>query len=98
MRFTVEQLIEAVEVNFNAENIEQFESCIICDFAADDWESDLQQVRIVLVPSEREYKSACGIHLRQLDDESDLIHHIGDALNECFRSGFTNIWVHQKGA
>jgi len=91
MKFTIDQVKEAVEVNFNADYIEEFKEYIVCDF--DD--EVAPRVRIVLVNDETKYRFIQGLHLQNLESETDLDFEIGQALNECFRSGWNNIWIHQ---
>lgn len=93
MTFNLTQVQDAVETNFNVDCIDHFKECLICDF--DD--EVAPRVRVILT-AEWDYRSTQGIHLHNIENESDLIFEIGRALNECFRSGFTNIWIHQGGA
>lgn len=95
MNLNQETVMVAVEKTMNFEDCFNTSSGRLI-FVFDGYE-ELTEIEIVPNAS-ADQMSRQGIHLTSIEDETDLAFRLGDALETCFRDGFTTIYIHEKAA
>jgi hypothetical protein len=56
---------------------------------------DDTRIRFVIVDG-RINEGEQGIHIHSLKNKTELEYHLTDALETCFKDGFTTVWIHNK--
>lgn len=90
-KITQAQISEAIETSYNFEDVFKTKSGRLI-YVFDDLDG---LIEVEIVPNATpDQAGLMGVHLTEIENETDLQFRLSSALHDCFRDGFGTIYLH----